>query len=99
VLTELIEEEVDEVVGPKGKRNPDRTAVRHGHEAGEVTLGGRRVAVARPRARTADGAAEVGLATYAHFADRDPRQGAARGGGRGLRAGGGAALRSSQGMS
>ena len=39
---------------------------------GEVTLGGRRVSVSRPRARTADGSAEVPLATYAHFADRDP---------------------------
>jgi len=41
VLAELMEEEVDEVVGPQGKHDPDRTAVRHGHEAGEVTLGGR----------------------------------------------------------
>ena len=72
VLHELLEDEVDDVVGPKGKRNPDRTAVRHGHETGEVTLGGRRVAVGRPRARTADGEHEVPLATYAHFADRDP---------------------------
>ena len=48
VLVELLEEEVDEVVGPKGKRNPDRSAVRHGHETGEVTLGGRRVAVRAP---------------------------------------------------
>jgi transposase-like protein len=72
VLHELMEEEVDEVVGPNGKHDPDRTAVRHGHEAGEVTLGGRRVAVERPRARTADGSAEVGLGTYAHFADRGP---------------------------
>ena len=72
VLAEMMEAEVDEVVGPKGKRNPERTAVRHGHEAGEVTLGGRRVGVQRPRARTADGEREVPLATYAHFADRDP---------------------------
>ncbi len=72
VLTELMEEEVDEVVGPKGRHNPDRTTVRHGHEAGEVTLGGRRVGVDRPRARTADGESEVQLATYEHFADRDP---------------------------
>ena len=72
VLTELMEEEVDEVVGPKGKHDPDRTAVRHGHDAGEVTLGGRRVAVERPRARTADGESEVALGAYAHFADRDP---------------------------
>ena len=72
VLTELMEEEVDEVVGPRGRHDPDRAAVRHGHDAGEVTLGGRRVAVERPRARTADGEAEVELATYAHFGDRDP---------------------------
>ena len=54
-----MDEEVDDVVGPKGKRNPERTAVRHGHEAGEVTLGGRRVEVKRPRVRTADGESEV----------------------------------------
>ena len=72
VLRELLEEEVDELVGPKGKWNPDRTAVRHGHENGEVTLGGRRVAVKRPRARTADGESELPLETYEHFAERDP---------------------------
>jgi transposase-like protein len=72
VLSELMEEEVDDVVGPKGKHNPERTAVRHGHEAGEVTLGGRRVPVERPRVRTADGDQEVTLGTYVHFADRDP---------------------------
>jgi hypothetical protein len=42
VLEELMAEEVDDVVGPKGKHNPDRTAVRHGHEGGEVTLAARR---------------------------------------------------------
>jgi putative transposase len=72
VLAELLEEEVVEVVGPKGKHDPERTAVRHGHESGEVTLGGRRVGVERPRVRGADGAAEVRLATYEYFADRDP---------------------------
>jgi len=72
VLTELMEEEVDDVVGPKGNWNPDRSAVRHGHEDGEVTLGGRRVEVKRPRVRTVDGESEVQLSTYEHFADRDP---------------------------
>jgi putative transposase len=72
VMAELMEEEVCEVVGPKGKHDPDRSAVRHGHEDGEVTLGGRRVAVERPRVRTADGSEEVALITYQHFADRDP---------------------------
>ena len=36
-----------------------------------MTLGGRRVPVSRPRARSADGGHEVELATYAHFAARD----------------------------
>ena len=72
VLSEMMEAELDEVVGPKHANNAQRTAVRHGHEDGEVTLGGRRVAVRRPRARSADDEHEVPLATYAYFADRDP---------------------------
>jgi transposase-like protein len=72
VLAELMEEEVDDVVGPKGRHNADRVAVRHGHESGEVTLGGRRVQVERPRVRSADGERELQLRTYEHFADRDP---------------------------
>ena len=71
VLAELMEEEVVEVVGAKGKHKEDRVAVRHGRESGEVTLGARRVAVERPRVRSADGREEVRLQTYAHFADRD----------------------------
>jgi putative transposase len=72
VLSELIEEEVVDVVGTKGKHDLERAAVRHGHESGEVTLGGRRVQVERPRVRSADGRSELPLARYAHFADRDP---------------------------
>ena len=72
VLEELMTEEVDDVVGLKGKHNAERTAVRHGHEDGAVTLGGRRVEVRRPRVRSADGESEVPLLTYEHFADRDP---------------------------
>jgi hypothetical protein len=72
VLAELMEEEVEEVVGAKGKHNSERAAVRHGHEAREVTLGGRRVGVERPRVRSVDGEREVPLRTYQHFADRDP---------------------------
>src|SRR5919106_2109203 len=72
VVHELMELEVDEVVGPKGKHNPDRTAKRHGHEDGSMTLGGRRVAVRRPRVRTADDEHELPAETYEYFADRDP---------------------------
>ena len=72
VLAELMEEEVEEVVGPKARHDPRRVAARHGHEAGEVTLGGRRVGVDRPRVRSANGSSELRLVTYRHFADRDP---------------------------
>ncbi len=72
VLSELMAEEVNDVVGPKGRHDVDRAAVRHGSEAGQVTLGARRVPVQRPRVRAADGSGEVQMATYAHFADRDP---------------------------
>jgi putative transposase len=71
VVHELMEEELVEVVGPKGRHDPERMAVRHGHEEGELTLGGRRVPVRRPRARAADGSGEVELSVYRHFAGRD----------------------------
>ena len=61
VLSEIMEAEVEEVVGPKGKHDPELRALRHGHEGGEVTLGGRRVPVDRPRARALDGSGEVEL--------------------------------------
>lgn len=72
VVHELMELEVTEVVGSKGKHNPDRVAKRHGHEDGSMTLGGRRVAVRRPRMRSADDERELPVATYEYFADRDP---------------------------
>jgi putative transposase len=72
VLSEMMEAELDEVVGPNHVNNLAPPAGRHGHTDGEVTLGGRRVAVKRPRARTADDEHEVPLATYEYFADRDP---------------------------
>jgi len=72
VVHELMEFEVDEVVGPKGKHNAERTAKRHGHEDGSMTLGGRRVAVRRPRVRTAEDEHELPVSTYEYFAERDP---------------------------
>jgi hypothetical protein len=37
VMHELMEAEVTEVVGTKGRHDPERSAVRHGHEDGRVT--------------------------------------------------------------
>jgi transposase-like protein len=67
-----MEAEVDEVVGPKGKHDRERTASRHGHEDGSMTLGGRRVPVRRPRVRTAGDEHELPVESYEYFADRDP---------------------------
>jgi hypothetical protein len=63
VVHELMELEVTEVVGTKGKHDRDRTAKRHGHEDGPMTLGGRRVPVSRPRMRTADDERELPVST------------------------------------
>ncbi|HSK91375.1 MAG TPA: transposase [Euzebyales bacterium] len=78
VMAELMDLEVAELVGPKGRHDPDRTATRHGNEHGSVTLGGRRVPVRRPRVRTvpahddqSQSAREVGLESYATFASTD----------------------------
>jgi putative transposase len=72
VVHSLMEAEVDQVVGPKHKHNPDRIANRHGHELGSMTLGGRRVEVSRPRMRTVDDEHELPVEAYEYFADRDP---------------------------
>src|SRR5215212_8141687 len=72
VVHELMDLEVTEVVGPKGRHNADRVAKRHGHEDGSMTLGGRRVPVRRPRVRSADDEHELAVRTYEYFADRDP---------------------------
>jgi putative transposase len=68
VLQVLMEADVTGMAGPKGRHDPGRTAVRHGHERGSVTLGGRRVPVTRPRVRAADGSGELPVPTYELFA-------------------------------
>src|SRR6185503_2381627 len=70
VMAAMFEAEMTEACGPKGKHDVKRAAVRHGSGRGSVTLGGRRVAVGRPRARTLDGH-EVPLTSYEHFAGDD----------------------------
>jgi hypothetical protein len=63
--------DVSALAGPRGAHNPDRVAVRHGTEAGSVTLGGRRVAVRRPRVRAADGSGELAVASYELFSSTE----------------------------
>ncbi len=67
VMTALMEADVTALAGPKGKHNSARVAVRHGHEAGSVTLGGRRLPVQRPRVRMVDGSGELPVPAYELF--------------------------------
>jgi putative transposase len=67
VMAALMEEDVAAECGPKGRHDPERTAVRHGHGAGSVSLGGRRVPVTRPRMRAVDGSGELPVASYELF--------------------------------
>lgn len=70
-LSELLEEERTEVCGPRYRHEPRRTARRAGHVGGELVMGGRRVSVKRPRARSVDGR-EVELPSWKHFSVEDP---------------------------
>ena len=67
VMQAFFEADVAVLAGPRGKHDPQRTAVRHGSGPGSVSLGGRRVPVRRPRVRAADGAGELPVPCYEVF--------------------------------
>jgi putative transposase len=71
VMYAMMDADVAALVGPKGRHIADRAAVRHGCGDGSVTLGGRRVAVCRPRVRAADGSSEVALPSYELFSSTE----------------------------
>ena len=71
VMAALMEADVSALAGPKGKHDAMRTAVRHGRERGSVTLGGRRVAITRPRVRAAGGSGELPIASYELFSSTE----------------------------
>src|SRR6266571_2216085 len=70
VVQELFEAEVTRLAGRKGKHDHDRRAYRHGQEDRQVTLGGRRVQVSKPRVRSIQDQ-EIELRTHRAFAKRD----------------------------
>jgi putative transposase len=70
VLQAMFEEDRTALCGPRYQHGLHRSAIRAGTAASEVVLGGRNVAVRRPRVRTAAG--EVTLPTFETMADRDP---------------------------
>lgn len=71
VLDEVQRAELDAVVGPKGKHNAGRTAVRHGVEESTLPMGGRRVGAKRHRVRATDGSGEVELVSWSTLASTD----------------------------
>jgi transposase-like protein len=71
VLASMMEQDREDLCGPRWKRDPDRKAGRAGTTKSEVTLGGRRIAIPRPRVRSQAGH-ELGLPSFAFAANRDP---------------------------
>src|SRR5262245_54900782 len=70
-LDELFREEAVALAGPKGQHQPARTHHHWGTAATELTFGGRRVHVRRPRVRGRHGG-EALLPSVLRFRDRDP---------------------------
>jgi hypothetical protein len=71
VMTAMFGEDTERLCGPGGNTTLGRAGYRHGSEAGSVTLGGRRIPVARPRVRTADGSGELHLPSYDLFSSTE----------------------------
>ena len=71
VMQAMMEADVTDLAGARGKHDRERTAVRHGRERGSVTLGGRRVPVSRPRVRAVDGSGELAIASYELFSSTE----------------------------
>jgi transposase-like protein len=71
VLAAMMEADRAQLCGPKGRPDPDRRASRGGHTRSWVTLGGRRVAIRRPRARAVAGE-ELSLESFRWAAGADP---------------------------
>ena len=70
VFAVMLEQDRTAICGPRYAHEPDRAASRAGTTLSEVVLGGRKVAIQRPRARTAAG--EVILPTFQTMAQTDP---------------------------
>ena len=71
VLASMMEQDREDLCGPRWKRDADRRAGRAGTTPSEVTLGGRRIGMTRPRVRSREGE-EVTLPSFAFAARRDP---------------------------
>ena len=71
VLSAMMEHDRTALCGLPWKPDPESTVRRAGSTESPITLGGRRISIARPRARTRDGQ-EVSLPSFEAASDRDP---------------------------
>lgn len=70
-LDELMRDDAARIVGEKGRHRADRTHHYWGTTKSELTFGGRRISVEKPRVRSKDGR-EAALPALEAFRDRDP---------------------------
>jgi putative transposase len=66
-LETVMEAEVEQLVGARSSRNPERKAYRWGTEAGFCIVDGQRVPIARPRVRNQQNNKEIPLGSYELF--------------------------------
>ncbi|MHC4521681.1 MAG: IS256 family transposase [Planctomycetota bacterium] len=67
MMKALIDEEVEQIAGPRYRHQSDRQATRWGQDEGHVIFAGRKMAMPKPRVRSRDGQ-EVPLSRYQAFA-------------------------------
>lgn len=67
LMKALIEDEVEQIAGQRYTHQTERAATRWGHDEGHVIFSGRKVALPRPRVRSAEGR-EIPLRRYQAFA-------------------------------
>ena len=71
----LLREDAEKIAGPKGKHEKERTHNHWGSTDGELSFGGRRIQVSRPRVRSKSGE-EASLPHFEAFREEDPASGA-----------------------
>ena len=72
VLMAMLEDDRTALCGPKHGQSEERENYRHGYDTGPLVLGGRKVPVRKPRARSVDGEKEIELPTWRQYSDEDP---------------------------
>lgn len=70
VVKQILEQDVTEIVGPKGRHNKGRTANRHGTEQTKVVLNDKKISIQKPRVRSEGH--DVQIPSLVFFQSEDP---------------------------